>query len=272
MRKTSFLLVIFSVIILFPVKVLATQWVRILSTDEFVLHLDVDSIKIQGNQRQFWLRSIYFNPQKVGNEYLSDSKGLSSADCSSKTLKTVRAIWYNATGSVVYDIDSRQSPFANFDSYEIVPGTLGDSIIELVCSRQANSSYSSDAPLSSGLNRQQAINLVSRWLKEKKQIFSPPFNQSILSELATGKLYADSINSIDWLRSNNARYEYGFQKIESVEAFSSTSKQAVLAVRVTEDSTLFVNSRIDPKSSGLKTQSIKYNLQSVNGVWKIGDY
>ena len=272
MRKTSFLLVIVSAIILFPVKVLATQWVRVISTDEFVLHIDVDSIKTEGSQRQFWLRNIYFNPHKVGDEYLNASKGLSSADCSSKTLKTIRAIWYSATGSVVYDVDSRSPPFASFDSYEIVPGTLGDSIVELVCNRKTDSSYSDDVSSVSGLSRQQAINLVGRWLKEKRQIFSPPFNQSILSELTTGNLYADSINSINWLRSNNARYQYDFQKIESVESFSSSGTQAVLEVRVVEDSMLFVNGRIDPKSSGLKTRLIKYKLQHVNGVWKIGDY
>lgn len=271
MRKTSFLLLVASAIILFPDKVLATQWVRILSTDEFVLHIDVDSIKIQGNQRQFWEKSIYFNTKKLGDKYINASKSFSNVDCLSKTYRTIRAIGYDLNGSIVFDIDTRLSSYTNSND-EIVPGTLGDSISEFVCSRKTDNSYSDDVSSVSGLSRQQAINLVNKWLKEKRQIFSPPFNQSMLSELTTGKLYNDSINSIAWLRNNNARYQYGFQKIESVESFSSSGTQATLKVRIAEDSTLFVNGRMDSKSSGLKTQTIKYNLQFVNGAWKIEDY
>ena len=274
MRKILFLLAVASTSLLFPNTASATQWVRVISTDELVIHIDVDSIKVEGNQRKFWQRDLYFSPQTIGDEYeqVNTFKRFSNINCSSKNLTTLRVVGYNATGSVIFDFDSRSSPLANFDSNETIPGTLGDSIVTLVCNRKIAGSYSGNMSLSLGLSRQQAINLVSKWLREKRQIFSPPFNQSVLSELTTGRLYADSINSLKWLRSNNARYEYGFQKIESVEAFSSNSNQAVLAVRVTEDSTLFVNGRIDPKSSGLKTRSIRYNLQFINGVWKIEDY
>lgn len=272
MRKTLFLLAVASTSLLFPIRASATQWVRVISTDEIVKHIDVDSIQVEGNQRKFWERTIYPSGREMASKVINVTKNLYNVNCLEKTVKAIRIVAYDETGSVVSDIDIRKNPFINFGSTEAVPGTIGDSIIELVCNRKIADSYSGNVSSSSGLSRQQATNLVSNWLKGKRQIFSPPFSQIVLSELATGKLYADSINSINWLRNNNARYEYGFQKIESVEAFSSTSNRAVLAVRVTEDSTLFINGRIDPKSSGLKTRSIRYNLQLVNGVWKIGDY
>lgn len=272
MKKILFLLAVISTGLLFPVKVLATQWVRVISTDELVVHIDVDSIEIEGNQRKFWQRSIHFRTQTIANEDFNISKNFFNVDCSSKIIKTIRIVEYDTTGSLVFDFDSRSGAFTPLASEEIVPGSLGDSIVALVCNRKTASPSFGDISSSSGLSRQQAINLISEWLREKKQIFSSPFNQSILSELTTGKLYTDSINSIAWLRNNNARYQYGFQKIESVEAFSSTGNQAVLEVRVAEDATLFINGRIDPKASGFKTRSIIYSLQRVDGVWKIGDY
>jgi serine/threonine-protein kinase len=106
-------------------------------------------------------------------------------------------------------------------------------------------------------------------------MFAPPYSRQVAAELTTGVLYADLIKPdgpIAWLQNNNAYYQYGVRKVESVERFSADGDRASLEVFVTEDRTLYKNGRADPEQSKFSTDKVRYTLQLVNGTWKIADY
>jgi hypothetical protein len=127
-------------------------------------------------------------------------------------------------------------------------------------------------PTSESIVQQKAINLIQRWLDAKKVMFAPPYNRQIAAELTTGEQYekaAGSDGSINWLQNNDAYYRYGVQKIDGVDNFVLNGEKATIQVRVTEDSTLYKNGNIDRESSAFKTLTVVYNLELVNGDWKI---
>ncbi|MCT7982006.1 pentapeptide repeat-containing protein [Laspinema sp. A4] len=123
-----------------------------------------------------------------------------------------------------------------------------------------------------GLDERQAGALLRDWLTAKGKIFAPPFDRELLGNLTTGILYADSLNSVTWLESNNAFYQYGVQRVESIERLVAEGNRATLEARVTEDYTLYENGRADRDRASFATNLIRYNLQRVNGQWKIADY
>ena len=142
------------------------------------------------------------------------------------------------------------------------------------------SSPSTQAPppntSSSGLTQDQAVRIVKNWLGSKSRIFRPPFDRSLVAKYATGKLYED-VNkpngSIDWLRNNNSRYEYGKAEITQVLSFSDSGGQPTLKVRIYEERTLYgSNNTIDPNNSGSSTKDYTYSFALDSGVWKIYDY
>ncbi|MCT7974661.1 IMS domain-containing protein [Laspinema olomoucense] len=122
------------------------------------------------------------------------------------------------------------------------------------------------------LPQRQAAALLRDWLTAKGNIFGPPFDRQLLGNLTTGILYADSLNSVTWLENNNAFYQYGVQRVESVERFVTEGNRATLEARVTEDYTLYENGRANGDRASFGTNLIRYNLQRVNGQWKIADY
>lgn len=132
----------------------------------------------------------------------------------------------------------------------------------------SNQSNQSVTPIS----QQEALALIERWQKAKKQLFAPPFNRQILAELNTGEIYESNLGSIIWLKDNNAAYSYGVQKIDSVEQFVADGDQASLEVVITEDRTLKINGKIDRQNTSLDTRLVRYNLRSDNGKWKIESY
>ncbi len=126
--------------------------------------------------------------------------------------------------------------------------------------------------LVTSISQQQAKELIQTWLKAKKDIFAPPYNQKLAAELTTGKVY-DTINSsngaIAWLKENNAYYQYGVQKIDSIEDFSTQGNQATIKVKVTEEYQLFKNEQLETKRSAFSQLTVIYNLQFIDGKWKI---
>jgi serine/threonine-protein kinase len=122
------------------------------------------------------------------------------------------------------------------------------------------------------ISQQEAVSLVDAWLQAKRVMFAPPYKRQIAADIATGDQYdkvAGSNGSIDWLESSNAYYQFGVQKIDGVDQFSANGNQATIQVRVTEDRTLYKNGKIDPNETDFKTRTVIYNLQLVDGRWKI---
>ncbi|MEC4892518.1 MAG: ARC6/PARC6 family protein, partial [Oscillatoria sp. PMC 1050.18] len=137
------------------------------------------------------------------------------------------------------------------------------------------SNSNSSSSFSRELTQQQALSLVTRWTQAKSQIFAPPFEARLISDLTTGELYdslTESNGAIAWLRNNQAYYRFGVQKIESVERFVASETKATIEVKVTEDRTLYREGEIDPSQTEFDTQVIRYSLELVDNIWKIADY
>ncbi|NEP83905.1 MAG: DUF4101 domain-containing protein [Okeania sp. SIO3B3] len=126
--------------------------------------------------------------------------------------------------------------------------------------------------LVTSISQQQAQELIQNWLKAKKEIFAPPYNQKLAAELTTGKVYENIVASngaIAWLKENNAYYQYKVQKIDSIEYFSSQENQATIQVKVTEEYQLFKNDKLETTRSGFAQLTVIYNLKFIEGKWKI---
>ncbi|MGK7952024.1 MAG: IMS domain-containing protein, partial [Xenococcaceae cyanobacterium] len=126
--------------------------------------------------------------------------------------------------------------------------------------------------LLTSISQPQAKKLIQNWLNAKKDIFAPPYNQKLAAELTTGQVYDTIMSSngaIAWLKENNAYYQYGVQKIDSIEYFSTQGNQATIQVKVTEEYQLFKNKELETKRSGSSQLTVIYNLQFINGKWKI---
>lgn len=129
------------------------------------------------------------------------------------------------------------------------------------------------------ISRSEAVDLVERWLKAKRDIFGPSHQTYLGEELLTGKAYNDKIKSSDgqessseWLANNGSYYIYGVQRIDSVNNFTSSGDQATVDVVVTEERTLYNSQgKIDQKNSGLSTLLVRYNLENDEGTWKIAN-
>ncbi|MBE9093330.1 ARC6/PARC6 family protein [Tychonema sp. LEGE 07203] len=139
----------------------------------------------------------------------------------------------------------------------------------------SNSNSSASSSPSSSITQQEAGNLISNWLQSKRQIFASPFNRQLAAEFTTDVLYQDMTKpggSIDWLIENQAYYQFGVQKIESIKQFSANGTQATIEVNLTEDRTFYVNGKVDLTQTDFNTKLVRYNLQFVDGRWKISDY
>ncbi|CAD5914786.1 hypothetical protein PCC9214_00271 [Planktothrix tepida] len=115
----------------------------------------------------------------------------------------------------------------------------------------------------------QAADLVTQWLNAKSRIFASPFDREIVLNLTTGKLCADTLKAIDFLIQNNSHYEYGVQKVESIEQFAASGNKATIQVKVTEDTTLYSNGKVS--ESSFNTKTVRYNLENWDGIWKIAN-
>ena len=116
----------------------------------------------------------------------------------------------------------------------------------------------------------EAADLVSEWLDAKSRIFAPPFDRRTLEQFTTGELYQDTLKSIDFLIENDGYYEYGVQKVETVERFAESGNKATIEVKVTEDTTFYQNGEV--KDSNFNTQKVRYKLEYRNGIWKIANF
>lgn len=130
-------------------------------------------------------------------------------------------------------------------------------------------------PPAAAFSEQQAIDLVTRWLQAKVEIFAPPFDQQQVLNLTTGELLASLVKPngvLNWLKTNQAYYRYGVQKVEAVERFAVARDRATIEVQLVEDRTLYFNGTIDPNRTAFTTQRVRFTLAAIDGTWKIADY
>jgi ARC6-like, IMS domain len=179
--------------------------------------------------------------------------------------------------------------FIALATISIISGAIG---ISIATKQQSQSIGTNDRSTPSQINlsnpspqisREEAESIVKRWLIAKKTLFAPPFDRATAAELTTGKAYTDKVkgpssdgtpySASEWLETYGYYYNYGLQRIDSIDNFEVSGNTAVIEVRVTEDSTLY-NGKGEPQAdkSGLEYKSIKYNLVKKNGMLKISDY
>lgn len=146
----------------------------------------------------------------------------------------------------------------------------GNYIIEVSAKGQSNYLISMNI---SALMQKKATQLVEKWLNAKQRMLAAPYDQQLVAQLATGKKLKDTIDSIKWLKSNSAYYEYDFSKLESLEYVKSSPGKAVFDATVVEKMTLYIKGEIDKDNTTDYPRSKKYRfyLTFDQGFWKIED-
>lgn len=125
------------------------------------------------------------------------------------------------------------------------------------------------------ISQDQALDLVQSWYKAKPQIFGPSFDQSLVEQYTTGKLYQNTLKpngSIDWLRSNDSYYTYDNSTINKVISFSNSVSQPSIIVSISEELYLHGPRGIGWSRSKPYNADFIYFFEKDNGAWKISDY
>jgi hypothetical protein len=121
-----------------------------------------------------------------------------------------------------------------------------------------------------GLTEQDSVNLLGNWLSAKARVFASPFDRSVAENYTTDTILYDIVKpegSIDWLRNNNAYYEYGQHNVEPLGGFASSENEAKVRVKISQDIKLYVRGRLD-KSERDVTDYV-FTLRKVGSSWKI---
>jgi serine/threonine protein kinase, bacterial len=110
-------------------------------------------------------------------------------------------------------------------------------------------SPSTNSDLSTPILKDEAVNLVKRWLNARSQLFAPPYNQELGKDLTTGKAYSDKIHgpssdgtdtsTLEWLEKFDYYYIYNFSDIVEVKKFEESGNDMILDLVVIEDKTQY---------------------------------
>ena len=119
------------------------------------------------------------------------------------------------------------------------------------------------------LSESDALDIVNNLVSAKNQIFAPPFNLQLLSELTTGEAYEKRKGSVDWLQNNNAFYSYGNFQVRRAGSFGIQDNQANLSVEIFESPKLYINGKIDRSQSQPSRGRYICNFRFEDGKWKI---
>ncbi|NEO03620.1 MAG: DUF4101 domain-containing protein, partial [Moorea sp. SIO3I7] len=115
-----------------------------------------------------------------------------------------------------------------------------------------------------------AKELIEKWQQVKKKVFAPPFDQDLLAQVTTGKLYrgiTEPNGSIDSLKKDNAYYEYTYQSVDKIESLKLEKNCVVVTAIVSQSRTKYQNGKVSEKVT--ETQRRRYGLEKSDGVWKI---
>jgi hypothetical protein len=113
-----------------------SRWLEVAQGESTVVSVDSKSIRRNGEKVKAWVRYIYQNPVAAANfpqkSYMS-SKALNVYNCVNHTVAALQAIRYadQYSNDVV---ESFNWPESTTGYTEIVPETLGEGIMEFVCS------------------------------------------------------------------------------------------------------------------------------------------
>jgi hypothetical protein len=255
----------------------ARQWVKVgegwgSAQDVFV---DVDSIKGIKSTRRFWSKTIYKTDQTFGSRSYRSTISKSWVNCETEKIGISHVTYYNENGEVIYSSLEKDEP----EKWRaILPDTLGEAQLNVVCKLKTNKSDSDNQakqPDSSTSGQGRAKYLIEKWLKAKSKIFGPSRDKSLTAKITTGKLYrelAGRNGELDWLKDNGAFYEYGVQKVDLIKQYSESSTKMVVQAYVIENSRLFKGDVVIKSSGGSERLLVKYEFIKADGFWKLENY
>ncbi|MFB2918558.1 ARC6/PARC6 family protein [Aerosakkonema funiforme] len=128
-------------------------------------------------------------------------------------------------------------------------------------------------PNSNIFTREEAVNVITRYMEAKPKIFAPPYDRQLAGSLTTGKAYDDTTKSggqIDYLKERNAWYEYGKYQVDPTGYFEVTEGQAQIELRVTQDFYYYEYGKLKNSYNGY-SKVYRFTLILENGTWKIAD-
>lgn len=114
----------------------AANWVAIGGNDSVTTYVDTDSMRRAGPKVKTWLKWEWSKPEAVPNTYPEKTyqleKQLQISDCVAGTLAVVQGIRYaSLDGADV--VDSYSIPEVKATYTEVVPETIGESILKFAC-------------------------------------------------------------------------------------------------------------------------------------------
>lgn len=114
----------------------AASWIEITKTSSGAKYsVDAESVQIRRGYPSAWTRFEYAKPEPL-NKYLSnqdliiESKSLEYYDCKDQLTLTTQHVKYDAEGNVLQSSDYKFDA-KNFS--DIVPGTIGETMLKNVC-------------------------------------------------------------------------------------------------------------------------------------------
>jgi serine/threonine protein kinase len=125
------------------------------------------------------------------------------------------------------------------------------------------------------ISEPEVRSLIDSWFQAKRLMFGKGYSYEAANAVSTGVLLNDITKpngSIDWLKSNNAEYQFGVQKIDSISRIVSNGDDATVEIQATEDRTLYRDGRVDPTQTDFKSKTTVYTLKRSGSRWKIADY
>lgn len=116
----------------------SATWVEIGGNDEVVVFIDTESIRKTGNLVKTWLKWDWTKAQDIPGSFPAKTyraeKQLQVSDCQNRNLAVVQGVRYTALdGNVV--VDSYGVIEKNWKFSEVVPETIGETIINFACKK-----------------------------------------------------------------------------------------------------------------------------------------
>ena len=253
----------------------ARQWVVFFNNSTTTSSLDVDSIKGEGNIRDFWVKSVHQEEETMGYVRYSSSLNRSWVNCYARKVGSSSLTLYSIQGRPVYSAKEADEP-VNWSS--VLPDTMGEAMLEKVCKLKTQESdrlLNSTPRPSKMMSNQQATSLIKGWLKAKQRIFAPPYDLNLASQLTVDPLYQDLSSqdgSVSWLKNNNSYYQYGTQDVESIKSISLGDNLLVISAYILESNSLTTNKSVVKKTKGVERSLVRYEFIRTNNQWKLKDY
>ena len=125
MKKIGSLFIISIVFSVTPA--VASNWVEVTRTNDDIVLIDTGSIRKLGDSRKVW---VHFENKVADDEGTKTIKQLQTIQCIERRRRIEYFIRNRADGTVV----SQMADSMVFDFDDIIPDTIGESIMNFVCS------------------------------------------------------------------------------------------------------------------------------------------